>query len=313
MRESVRGFADPLVDALRSLENLQAFAWFGYYDELRGDIGQALLSSCPQLQHLCVPYCIQLIPLLPKFNALQTLELARERAPPSVYDPAFNHEAVHVTTAIVRYSSTLRTVSLFGDGIWDCSDASFSYLRDVELLSLKDCSCLGAFLTGCARLDSLALSNAGKDSAISFFSALAAVSPDAPPRLTSLKLIFFPTLDQQNGTVLANFLSTKKHLRRLDLVSEQTRWRNSERPLAAVLARLPDLEVLGLELGVGTLSPGHLEFLDQHLPASLTTFVYGTSYWMDTIDENDWLALVCHRDLRCRNVPTTTDPLNSTH
>ncbi|TBU45451.1 hypothetical protein BD309DRAFT_717052 [Dichomitus squalens] len=293
MRESVRGFADPLVDALRSLENLQTFAWFGYYDELRGDIGQALLSSCPQLQHLCVPHCIQLIPLLPKFNALQTLELARERAPPSV--------------------STLRTVSLFGDGIWDCSDASFSYLRDVELLSLKDCSCLGAFLTGCARLDSLALSNAGKDSAISFFSALAAVSPDAPPRLTSLKLIFFSTLDQQNGTVLANFLSTKKHLRRLDLVSEQTRWRNSERPLAAVLARLPDLEVLGLELGVGALSPGHLEFLDQHLPASLTTFVYGTSYWMDTIDENDWLALVCHRDLRCRNVPTTTDPLNSTH
>ena len=82
---------------------------------------------------------------------------------------------------------------------------------------------------------------------------------------------------------------------------EYTRWRNSERLLVATLAQLPNLAVLGLKLRVNIFSAEHLEFLDQHLPVSLTTFVYGASYFMDTSEDttktSDWLMLVSRSHL----------------
>ena len=43
---------------------------------------------------------------------------------------------------------------------------------------------------------------------------------------------------------------------------------------------------------------GLLEFLDQHIPLNLKTFMYGATCWVDTTEECDWVAVV--RSSPCR-------------
>ncbi|KAI1798221.1 hypothetical protein LXA43DRAFT_16113 [Ganoderma leucocontextum] len=143
---------DQTAGPVQALTNLHTFAWLGYSDELRSDIAQALFNSCFNLRRLRIPYSNSFFPLLPKFRMLETLELARERAIPSVYDPNVNSQAQHIVTAILSNSSTLRPVSMFGDGAWGCSDLTFTNLTNLELLAMRDCDKLCALLSCCPQL-----------------------------------------------------------------------------------------------------------------------------------------------------------------
>ncbi len=153
---------------------------------------------------------------------------------------------------------------------------------------------LGVLFAHCTQLRSLAITAGGANCESEVLAALQA-APDALPHLTMFKLVLWGEAVVTDPSPFITFFQNKKGMRRLDFslncpldrMDAYTRFLD-------VIAQLPRLEVVGLELEGTVFCSDHLRLLDERLPLGLTGLLLKWSFPSveATLVEQNWANMV---------------------
>ncbi|KAH9942762.1 hypothetical protein B0H21DRAFT_750244 [Amylocystis lapponica] len=259
-----------LIEALRNMSNLRAFAWYFSKPEISPEIVEALVTFCPHLQEVHVPIPQRINPMLHRMTHLRSITF-----PPVEYDLYSQQTLVDAPPDVHEaYDSCKPTMAV-------CSIGLLRDLTHLELMCAAGLDNLNLFFRHSARLESLTIHLFGFQAEVEqnsrdLFTALQE-EPLALPHLTSLKLLDICTrgeeLDSQYA-ILADFIRTKKGLRRLDLDAGGTD--TSLEPLFQAIADLGSLRVLGIQLNSRPSDHDDLVLLGQYAPPNLTALRIAT-------------------------------------
>ena len=202
---------------------------------------------------------------------------------------------------VTATSSSLRSLSIFGEALWKSNVQSLSALTDLTLAIVSDVDLIRVIFTNCARLQSLTI-------LVGFIhnidlAAVLRTHPSALPRFTAFRL-YFPMVEEGVMEAVAAFLRTKplRVLERFELGHRLAACLLDEaEPVLEALTELPRLRVLGLELSGGSekdlrvaIRPSHLQRFAQHIPPQVTAL----SLWVHArfgpsiVSEEDWTQFV---------------------
>lgn len=263
-----------LAKALKALPHLRSFQWFGPSPSyLPWDIAEALACNCPGLSDLRLPNIMDAPPYIPvALSGIQKLQSLSFMAIENVDDGPCEAVDCHcpsgegfqdVADFIADNMSTLRTLILPGDRIWNLPVRVFSFLTELDIVESSELSGLDLICHHAINLESLIL-HAEED--VQLFAILQNNS-SALPCLTSLKIISFVDLTEDLLRAVSLFIQGRPFLRRLDLSLNPVDWTT----FATILPAIADLErltVLGLTIPL-EITPDDYRCLTRHFPRGL--------------------------------------------
>lgn len=235
-------------------------------------------------------------PYLAQFKNLQTLSLAgNSNHFPISTGYGGDSEAI-LTTCAQHVPDNLRHLSLWRDAVWATPLRAFSGLHELSVMNPRSLDRLGVLFARCTQLRSLAITAGGANCESEVLAALQA-APDALPHLTTFKLVLWGEAFVADPSPFITFFHNKKGMRWLDLSLNYSFARDDMDTYTRfldVFARLPQLEVVGLELQGQGFCSKHLQLLDERLPLGLTGLLLKWSFSRieATIVERNWTNMV---------------------
>lgn len=235
-------------------------------------------------------------PYLAQFKNLQTLSLAgNSNHFPISTGYGGDSEAI-LTTCAQHVPDNLRHLSLWRDAVWATPLRAFSGLHELSVMNPRSLDRLGVLFARCTQLRSLAITAGGANCESEVLAALQG-APDALTHLTTFKLVLWGEAFVADPSPFITFFHNKKGMRWLDLSLNYSFARDDMDTYTRfldVFARLPQLEVVGLELQGQGFCSKHLQLLDERLPLGLTGLLLKWSFSRieATIVERNWTNMV---------------------
>ncbi|PIL26335.1 hypothetical protein GSI_12091 [Ganoderma sinense ZZ0214-1] len=192
---------------------------------------------------------------------------------------------------IATTSLPLRSLGVFGHLLSQSNVQRFSTLVELSLALIPPRGPIEMVFTHCSRLRSLTLLVGGAP-ACDLATTLRTHS-DALPLLTAFQL-FYPRMGPDMSEAMVSFLRNKLLLERLDLGHHRSLYAFDEiEPVLDILPGLPRLHVFGAELSGSNLirqnlTPDHLQYLAQRVPARLTALSVCVGAHQSTLTKEDW-------------------------
>ncbi|TFK88948.1 hypothetical protein K466DRAFT_585074 [Polyporus arcularius HHB13444] len=273
-----------LVNALKTLTNLQSFGWRGNSPYIPEAAIHAIIESGAPLTEVVIPLWNPAANALSRLRNLQAIwipidlniELPEERIrkPSSKENPRI---------IIQANAETLRVLSVHGVvSRWKVPVESLVNLTEFECIWFDgDFSFLASLFDQCAQLRSLTLGVGPEDLLRGGITAVLRSRPSSLPLLTAFK-ISLDSFNRSHAVALVRamtaFLATKASLRRLDVnitgIDEKAHGLDlagcPSVEVLQLLPSLPELEVLGLYFSRMFFTTADFDLLNESIPLGLT-------------------------------------------
>jgi hypothetical protein len=201
---------------------------------------------------------------------------------------ADNEDFWDAADLIAVNTSTLRTLILPGNRIWNLPVRVFSSLTELDIVESSGLSGLDLIFHHAVNLQSLIL-HAEED--IELFTVLQS-NMSALPCLTSLKIISSVGLTEDLFRAVSLFIQGRSFLRRLDLSLNPIDWTTFASILPAI-ADLKGLKALGLTIPL-EISVDDYRYFTQHLPDELEALRLKVDLSNPMVDRGPLSTIVSH-------------------
>lgn len=226
-----------------------------------------------------------------KFTKLEKLVLVKE---PYEDNPARGDNwAARACIEKVAEMRKLRSLHVGGEAIWALPVRPFAYLRELVIQEPENMGAIGLVLRHCSpQLQSLSLvlDNLWVEK---YLNAAFDSDPKALPNLRSFKLVMHGDSFNRYPSDVSDFLTNKKHLRRLDVDLNMDSADAGVYPqFFELLPELPELEVLGVSLSGYEFTSEKLKRLDGKLPLGLTALLIHFEFEINDVSAREWMDVV---------------------
>ncbi|EIW57055.1 uncharacterized protein TRAVEDRAFT_49867 [Trametes versicolor FP-101664 SS1] len=289
-----------LIETLESLPSLTSFVYHGMFPLLQPETIDALANTCGSvLTEFRAPVLGGRNWLGPaffaKFTKLEKLVLVKE---PYEDTPARGDNwAARACIEKVAEMRKLRSLHVGGEAIWALPVRPFAYLRELVIQEPENLGAIGLVLRHCSpQLQSLSLvlDNLWVEK---YLNAAFDSDPKALPNLRSFKLVMHGDSFNRYPSDVSDFLTNKKHLRRLDVDLNMDPADAGVYPqFFELLPELPELEVLGVSLSGYEFTSEKLKRLDGKLPLGLTALLIHFDFEINDVSAREWMDVFRKRE-----------------